>query len=392
MNSLGLPQGFEVFHEVKDMDDLDDISLGSAGDMSLVTMTELDGDGKEDDDDDDDDDENDNINIKEEDDDNKGGDNNDDAGDGKQEAAAPAEDDRKGHMVSHDSMATVRVANVPGFKKWEAKSKQTPYDSLKSLVENKRKSRDGGNSFPSSTSSGGMVSRPSTFLREALYGCNVRSAPQANQEFDAPAAKKTKIEDREVQNHVLHKACIKRGAEAEVIAAILKIDKNLACIAHQIFQVKQVYDCASYKSRTSKVKEKYCYPLNIAIRNQIQYAAIELLVKAAPQVAAMSDGSMKECSLSILLKHSPLDSQLADLLLLSNPTCATLIDKHENTPLHVACQFGAALSIVKHICILHPEALKMRNHFGHTPIEVAQRSIRGRHLAAYLYTKQRGIF
>lgn len=369
MNSLGLPQGFEVFHEVKDMDDLDDISLGSAGDISLVTLTELDSETA-----------------------GKDGKSNEDGKDEEQEdGKPPAGDDPRGQMVSHDSMATIRAANVQGLPKSQSKTSQTPYDSLKSLVENKRKSKDGGEgSFPPARS--GMVTRPSGYLREALYGSNY-TAPQANQEFqDAPEAKKPKVEDLEVQNHVLHKACMKRGAEAEVIAAILKIDKNLARISHQIYQVKNVYDCPSYQTREAKVKEKYCYPLNIAIRNQIQFAAIELLVKAAPQVAAMPDGAMKEGSLSILLKHNPDDTQLADLLLLSNPTCATLLDKHGNSPLHIACQFGASLPTVKHICILHPQALKMRNRFGLTPIEVAQRSIRGCHLSSYLFTKQKGIF
>jgi len=386
MNSLGLPVGFEVFHDVKDMDDLDDISLGSTGDVSLITLTEMGTD-----------------------DDTVGGGHKDgtkiDESEGHQQisgANSGQNDDRKRpaqeaaesepRMVSHDSMVTVRAANVNNMQRPQAKSSsQTPWDSLKSLVENKRKTK-GGNLLAPQTQSGGMVSRPSTFLREAMYGSNMRHvAPHANQEFQ-PETKKPKVEDLEVQNHVLHKACMKRGAEAEMIAAILKIDPNLAGKSHQIYQVKEVYDCASYQSRSAKVKEKYCYPLNIAIRNQVQYAAIELLVKAAPQVATMPDGCMKEGSLSVLLKNNPNDTQLADLLLLSNPACTSFLDKHKNTPLHIACQYGAALSTVKHLCILHPQALKMRNQFGQTPIQVAQRSNRSLHLASYLFTKQRGIF
>lgn len=391
MNSLGLPQGFEAFHEVKDMDDLDDISLGSAGDISVLTMNLEEGEGQKEDDE--------SKPTNE--------DGNGNSANGPEGHAVVAAQQEEPRMVSHDSMATVRAANVQHHIPNPPPQPKTPYDSLKSLIENKRKSR-GGNLMAPSASSSGIASRPSTFLREALYGSGERFvAPQHNQNFDGgnvvtssdddnndqqPANKKSKVMDREVQNHVLHKACMKRGAEAEVIAAILKIDPNLAGISHQIFQVKEVYDCVSYKKRSTKVKEKYCYPLNIAIRNRVQYAAIELLVKAAPQVMAIPDGSMKEGSLSILLKNDPQDMRLADLLLLSNPASAKLLDKHNNTPLHIACQYGASLPIVKHICILHPGALKMKNRFGQTPIQVAQRSNRSGDVAFYLLVKQKGIY
>ena len=335
---------------------------------------------------------------------------------------APPESEPR--MVSADSMATVRHANVkpPPHASSRAamadssansflKSSQTPYDSLKDLVKSKKRQRPtqlppssssaalsqpsfpNGNSHTTApnSSSTGMVSRPSTFLRQALYGSRA-VVPQPNQDMLQEAKRSRLQAPVQVTNPLLHKACMKHGVEADVIEAILKIDRNLASKTQKLYQTRKVYDCVKNIMVTSKVKEKYGYPLNIAIKNGAKEAAVELLVRACPRVAALADGPMKECSLFVLLKHNPQNAQLADLLLLSNPSCARTRDCHQNTPLHIACQYGASLAIVKHICILYPPSLKVKNRFGQTPLHVAQRAIRSSAIATYLSGKQRGIF
>ena len=458
MTSLGLPHGFEVFHDIKDGDDMDDMSLG---DMSLVTLgstVEADLESHT----------NNNANgacpSKQEDTTRSDGENSEQEqrsgtgspkDDGQEDVDKPSRKEGKGEeqepeqeprMVSADSMATVKHANMnQTVIKPPERPSQTPYDSLKDLVKSRKRqrtdtdlpmlasgsgliaSRSGtamstrssrmvagdsqslsmsvssnslitkgiGTSINSSglvaRSSTGMVSRPSTFLRQALYG-STRPTPQPNQNFPDMNQVGARMNKKpEVTNPLLHKACIKRGVEADVIEAILKIDKTMATSTHQIYQTKNVYSYVRNAFVSTKVKEKYCYALNLALKNQAKPAAVELLVRAAPHVAALADGTMKECSLSILLKNRPKDSHLADLLLLSNPACAKTRDCHQNTPLHVACQYGASLSTVKHICILYPPALHVKNRFGLTPLQVAQRSNHSNEIATYLLVRQRVV-
>jgi hypothetical protein len=121
------------------------------------------------------------------------------------------------------------------------------------------------------------------------------------------------------------------------------------------------------------MKQTYNYPLNIAIQNRASKAVIEMLLASAPSVLGMADGSLKETSLAILLKNNPDDLSTVDKMLMANYKCVAGRDIRQNTVMHVACSHGAPIDVIRHICIMFPESLHMRNYHRMTPLEMTQR-------------------
>jgi hypothetical protein len=172
----------------------------------------------------------------------------------------------------------------------------------------------------------------------------------------------------------LHRACCKSNVSVEEIDTILRMDPLAASRAMVVRSVKTYYNPILVKAEQRCVKEIYSYPLNIAIKNRVHRSVLDMLIEAAPSILSLKDGSAMETSPAILLKNAGLVATL-DKMMLANSMCATSCDRHMNTLLHVACTHGASLEIVRHLCIMYPEAMQMRNRHFKTPLELSQQRI-----------------
>lgn len=216
-----------------------------------------------------------------------------------------------------------------------------------------------------------------------------KSESKSSPEDDTPATSKDKHQEKEVSKE-LHQACCDKNVSVKDIRIILGkligetgmtgAGAAAALVSRPMIlhSVKQVY---SHQLRThihKVVKEKYTYPLNLAIQHGANPKVIEFLIDTAPCVLTRKDGQMEESSLSILLKysnpHDPSTMALVDKILYDAPECASLKDRHSNAPLHIACSYNqTSLDVVQHIWAICPEALRCRNFHGLNPHELAQK-------------------
>jgi hypothetical protein len=134
------------------------------------------------------------------------------------------------------------------------------------------------------------------------------------------------------------------------------------------------------RRKAGSVLETYCYPINIALKNQAAMDVLELLINAGPDVLERKDGPDCAGSLVIAL-HSGRSSAedlaaLVDLMLLRNPAAASVLDRHANSALHVLVRSGGdvRLGAVTRVYEAYPEALRKTNFNGETPLDVATRS------------------
>jgi hypothetical protein len=120
--------------------------------------------------------------------------------------------------------------------------------------------------------------------------------------------------------------------------------------------------------------ESYKYPLNLAIHNNATADVIRLLLEADPTVTSLPDGDENQGSLHILLRqqrnrHDILP--LVDSCLLAHPICAQIQDNKGCVPLHLAVYHQAELDTVRHLVMVCPEALQMKNRRQQTPVAMA---------------------
>jgi hypothetical protein len=307
-------------------------------------------------------------------------------------------------MVSVDSMSQVQTH---GFEANIAMvSSTTPYDSLKDLVQRKKsmstlqRSSHSSNSpvsanmlvvgnqnasfhdvpvycyNPQGTSRIGAPSF-SKILRQssgmtattmAIYKQGIANAPIE------PISKRRKL-DSSIDNLPLHQACVDAKQNGKLIETVVRKQPLLASVPAKAITSKSIYDFQTSRLERKSVTSTYRYPLNIAIQHDADVTTIEALLRAAPFVVTTPDGGVaRECSLHVLLRHKTHDLQSIDLCLLQTPNAVSCIDRHANTPLHTACAKHASIDVIRHLTVMYPEALGLRNFHGYTPLEIAQRS------------------
>lgn len=204
----------------------------------------------------------------------------------------------------------------------------------------------------------------------------------------APLAKKLKSEaitSAEADSSLLHKACCNPKVTAKEIDALLRTDPSAASKPARIMTRKGVYNAVFKKVVQQTTAEQYKFPLNLAISHGANDEVIEMLIDAAPSVLTAQDGTQRETPLAVLIKHSPRNVNLVDKILLMKPRCASLLDRHSNTPMHIACTRGAALEVCRHIGIISPESHLARNFHNRTPLELAQQHVNGCSEEVYNY-------
>jgi len=207
-------------------------------------------------------------------------------------------------------------------------TKQTPYESLKTLIE-KKNSAAAAKKTSSSSGGSGMNKKsstthckPSSFIRQALS------------------------------------------------TGTLDRSKNFKPISTS--NTKNIKKRPSWNFRLKK--ETYAHKLHSAIKDKASHIALEKIIDTQPSVVTIRDGREKESALHVLLKHKPKDVFTADKMLLTTPHICRVIDRHGNTPLHIAFSHGASIDLVRHLIAIDPTVLNMRNFHGQTPAELVQRN------------------
>jgi hypothetical protein len=183
-----------------------------------------------------------------------------------------------------------------------------------------------------------------------------------------PAPKYRKITDPSL----LHRACSNRDISLETVQGILREDPGAASRELTLFTEGKVYNYLSHYLETKQVRESYTYPLNMALEKGFSFNVIKSLIDTDKAVLDKKDGLEQEGSLHILLKHHKNNDKVVGAILMANPSSVMVEDRHFNTPLHVACRSGASMNVIRHIWVMYPEALGMRNFQGCTPLDVAR--------------------
>jgi Ankyrin repeats (many copies) len=164
-----------------------------------------------------------------------------------------------------------------------------------------------------------------------------------------------------------------RDASIYEIESILLHDEGAVSRSVPIKAEKMVYHPVRRCLIKKTIKATYTYPLHLALRRLASSKIIELLIDTDPSMLLVKDGPQQDTPLHVLLKSSPSNVALVDLMLLEVPFCVSVKDLEDNTPLHIACSHGASMDVIKHLCILYPEAVSMRNAKSQTPLDISQR-------------------
>lgn len=210
------------------------------------------------------------------------------------------------------------------------------------------------------------------------------------QKLDVSAMSRMLVRDSPRSPDILHHACCKSTVTLLEIEAIIKSDPLAPTRAANVQSEKLVYDYATASRRVKTVKETYSYPLNMAIQNNAPRDVIEFLIEAGPSVLNLNDGQQRENSLMVLLKHAPDNKTLIDKILFSSPQSALSRDQRNNTCLHIACRSNAPLLVIRHLAIIHPEALSTTNFWQQTPLSITQASsaMSSDDVSIYLWERQ----
>jgi hypothetical protein len=177
---------------------------------------------------------------------------------------------------------------------------------------------------------------------------------------------------KEVQDSPLHFACLNPATTAKEIEALLCQDYAAASRQVKVKTTKWICHPVTRKAQEKVVNELYTYPIHIAIKNGLDKEVIGILLDAAPSVLNMRDGPQLETPLALLLRTRPQEIILLDVMLLQQPSCAFICDRHDNTVLHLACVHGGSVDVLHHLCLFFPQGLKSRNFHGKTPHELCQ--------------------
>jgi hypothetical protein len=175
----------------------------------------------------------------------------------------------------------------------------------------------------------------------------------------------------------LHRLCCQESATVSEVKAILAVDpgairRRVAVCAVNQAKKHKINQSQAHAPRQVQ-REPLTYPLNLAIHHKVSSDVILFLLDADPSVCIKPDGVMLESSLHILLRigRRPDLFHLVDSFLKANSACAWTTDGRNQVPLHVTVAYGAELAIVRRLCNAHPQALQVRNRYGHTVMDMA---------------------
>lgn len=276
-------------------------------------------------------------------------------------------------LSTRESEAAPRVVSLDNFKISSLPRSSSNYSfDLPEISKNKLSLKRPAGHCSIENSVASVFGKPSSFLRAALYQKNLRQ--------ERPLKKqKTANELEEVQREIepaplLHLACVRPDVSAHEIDLLLRRDAKAATKAcFSMATSKKVANPLTLKTETQIIKERFTLPLNLAIKTNATPDVLKMLINAAPSVLLLQDGPQRETPLCAYLRLTPSpDVSVVDAMLLKCPKCAFATDRHSNTALHVACNRGVSLDILRHLHILDPKAWQRRNFHDKTPYQLVQ--------------------
>jgi ankyrin repeat protein len=169
---------------------------------------------------------------------------------------------------------------------------------------------------------------------------------------------------------LLHQACLLFPTNLPVVFSAVILDpSNL----YNRVRISELSYSASKKNK-SKSDPSSSLPLHIAIECRGSFEVLQHLALAAPEIIAWKDGPNDCNAISALLHQKRFDLDILSMFIRKNREALLVVDRLQNTSLHVACAQGAPLELVTMLYEGHPEALGQRNMSGHTPLQISQQN------------------
>jgi len=174
----------------------------------------------------------------------------------------------------------------------------------------------------------------------------------------------------------LHYLCHRKDTSVKEVQLVLEADRSALSTSACLYYISNpMYYPRNPKVRViKKVREPFTYPLHLAIKNKLSDDVIKTLIAEAPEILMAKDGMQRSTPLHVLLKYKPPtkdDHDLFDFMLAKFPEALTMLDRHDETPLHVACRSGITKGLIERLIKMCPEAIVIRNFHGKAPHEVA---------------------
>ena len=188
----------------------------------------------------------------------------------------------------------------------------------------------------------------------------------------SPVKKVRIVEPEKLKPSALHEACqLGPKLTLERVEEILRQDPAAVTRGIRLQATRKVYNHVTCCLEDKVVRERFQYPVNLAIFYKVSTPVLQRLIQAEPKVLAANDNNT--CSLHILLRYRKDDVITADTVMLMAPGTVHWRDQNHNSALHIATQNGAPLSTIRHLVTIDPDARMQRNFDGNTPLDLAQR-------------------
>jgi hypothetical protein len=172
---------------------------------------------------------------------------------------------------------------------------------------------------------------------------------------------------------LLHNSCKLYPQDYEIVESALQLDPNAIRRSIPISCAKG--NAPTLPSHVRIPPKKYSFPINIAIQYGADIRIIALLASTGPEVLCQPDGPNRTNSLSIALQCDA-SRETCDALIMANPGCASVADRHSNAALHWAVRSPVVpcMTRIHRIHNAYPDAVLQKNFHGETPLDIAIRN------------------
>jgi ankyrin repeat protein len=175
--------------------------------------------------------------------------------------------------------------------------------------------------------------------------------------------KNAKLQGTDSAKFLLHQACHLFPTNPTVVCSALMLDESNL--------YKRVLTSERAKSKNETLSS---LPLHIAIECKGSLEVLQHLTRAAPEIVAFKDGPNDCNAISALLYQKRFALDILSMLIRMSPEALLVVDRLQNTSLHVACAQGAPLEVVDMLYEAQPKALFRRNMLGLTPLQLSQQT------------------
>jgi ankyrin repeat protein len=172
---------------------------------------------------------------------------------------------------------------------------------------------------------------------------------------------------------LLHQACHLFPTNPIVVCSALMLDES--SLYNRVRMSERAYSCSGVNMIVkSKNETLSSLPLHIAIECKGSLEVLQYLTRAAPEIVAFKDGPNDCNAISALLYQKRFALDILSMLIRMSPEALLVVDRLQNTSLHVACAQGAPLEVVDMLYEAQPKALFQKNMLGLTPLQLSQQT------------------